>query len=138
VSPSARTLKHLATLEPIDNPDRLHELDRPGEYFDRDGEEINFVQWMMLWRSLEYKIVKQDTIGRLFVSTVWLGMDHGFGFHSRPIIFETMVFETMVFDHEEENARWRDIEQQRYCTEEEALAGHEEICDQVRLLEELR
>lgn len=48
------------------------------------------------------------------VSTVWLGLDHGFG-NAKPLIFETMVFDR----------HGHDVYQARYSTEEEARIGHE-------------
>ena len=53
------------------------------------------------------------------VSTVFLGLDHGFG-HGPPLLFETMVFV---------NGTAADME--RYCTWAEAEAGHERWVMQV-------
>jgi hypothetical protein len=73
-----------------------------------------------------------------YLSTVWLGLDHGFG--GRPLIFETMRFtgkergESMEFpdpfgeDGETTN-------QLRYTTEEEALAAHHAIVRTIRIRE---
>lgn len=52
-------------------------------------------------------------VGGCEVSTVFLGMDHGFG-ESRPQWFETMVFGPGHEDYQE-----------RYETWDEAVAGHE-------------
>lgn len=49
----------------------------------------------------------------LRVSTVFLVFDHGHGFTSKPLLFETMVFGG-AFDREME----------RYCTYDEAEYGH--------------
>jgi hypothetical protein len=38
------------------------------------------------------KIVKQEEIGKFFVSTVFLGFDHDWSFKGPPLLFETMVF----------------------------------------------
>jgi len=46
------------------------------------------------------------------VSTVFLGLDHAFG-DGPPVLFETMVFGGPL-----------DGEQDRYCTWDEAVAGH--------------
>jgi hypothetical protein len=53
------------------------------------------------------------------VSTVFLGLDHGFGFGDRPMLFETMIFK----DDRAGNF------QRRYHTWEEALADHDQICE---------
>ena len=50
------------------------------------------------------------------VSTVFLAMEHGRDLSGRPILFETMVF-----------GGPHDGFQQRYCTWEEAEAGHESM-----------
>ena len=49
------------------------------------------------------------------ISTVWLGIDHGFGNKYRPLIFESMAFH---------NGRGGDLECWRYATLEEATIGH--------------
>jgi len=58
------------------------------------------------------------------VSTVFLGLDHNFGFEEgeRPILFETMVFGGLL-----------DGEQERYATWDEALAGHQRLVREVML-----
>jgi hypothetical protein len=90
--------------------------------YDREGNSISMEQWMLLFEDRRYQILKQTQIGSLRVSTVWLGIDHDlFG-------YEPLIFETMIFGSEED-------EQWRYATEQEALAHHDEICEQIRLLE---
>jgi hypothetical protein len=66
---------------------------------------------------MEYKVVKQETLpdGK-WISTVWLGLDHSH-MGTPPLIFETMVFES--------RGSMKDLDQDRYSTEIEALAGHE-------------
>ena len=66
----------------------------------------------MQWRRTASRRVAQDDINWVSVSTVFLGIDHGFG-HGPPILFETMVFGGVL-----------DQEQERYATWEEAEAGH--------------
>jgi hypothetical protein len=54
--------------------------------------------------------------GRVRVSTVFLGLDHGHGYpghEQTPVVFETMVF-----------TGTRSLAQERYCTWAEAEAGH--------------
>jgi hypothetical protein len=50
----------------------------------------------------------------VFVSTVFLGLDHRFSGDGPPILFETMIFGG---EHDEM--------QKRYCTWEEAFEGHQ-------------
>lgn len=112
-------------------PDGLDEmwdaLDQ-GDHYDRAGNRISMRDWGRLRQfGGDYMIVKQETIGDYFVSTVWLGLDHGFG-RGAPVIFETMVFHT---------GSSSDLDCERYCTEEEASEGHERIADKVRLFAQL-
>ena len=66
-----------------------------------------------------YKRVAQTTLpDGTWISTVWLGIDHGFMCGaSRPIIFETMVFRSKT--------DMTELDIDRYATEAEARAGHE-------------
>ena len=82
------------------------------DYYDRNGNPISFKQWAELWTP-ENKRVAFARVGDVEVSTVWLGLDHGFNPAGPPVIFETMVFGG---PHSED--------QERYCTEEDALDGH--------------
>ena len=102
---------------------------RPYAY-DRDGSPITFEQWARLrwtddepdaWRT-GYERIALDHVGDVSVSTVWLGLDHGHGLTSAPLIFETMVFGG-PFDEQ----CWR------YATEDEARAGHANVVALVRL-----
>lgn len=52
------------------------------------------------------------TVGDARVSTVFLGLDHGWG-EGPPVLYETMVFGGPL-----------DGECERYCTRAEAVAGH--------------
>lgn len=47
-------------------------------------------EWGLFFRSPE-RIVKQETIGDVKISTVFLGLDHQFG-DGPPLLFETMIF----------------------------------------------
>ena len=91
-------------------------------YYDRQGNPITYQQWIDVrshgqdaWEAA--RRVDVTTIGDARVSTVWLGLDHSFGY-GPPVIFETMIFGG-------EHDQW----QNRYCTEEEALAGHQAVVD---------
>lgn len=97
--------------------DRLS-LERP-TYYDRDGSVITASKWGELFQIPEYKILQQtllDNEDGIMVSTVWLGLDHGYGYGTRrPLIFETMIF-GMGINGEEY--------QERYSTEAGAMEGH--------------
>ncbi len=79
-------------------------------YYDKQGKEITLAEWSQNFSDIDYKIVKKDIIGDYCISTIWLGVDQ--------VIFETMIF---TKDKDDE----LDMYQERYTTEEEALAGHE-------------
>jgi hypothetical protein len=100
-----------------------------GKFYDRSGVPISMQEWGRLrwsedgddWeRNLDNVRVAHDALvvgdDPVEVSTVWLGIDHGFGHSELPVIFETMVF------------GGKDNQYcQRYCTEEEAKAGHTQV-----------
>ena len=89
-------------------------------YYDRAGTPITRDDWMRSMGDLPARVVAKTTIGASEVSTVWLGLDHGFG-DGPPLIFETLVFGGVLAD-----------EMYRYSTEEQALKGHAEMCARVR------
>lgn len=101
--------------------------------FDRQGKPITEREWSTLYADMNYKVVEQGDIGGVTVSTVWLGLDHGFGYTKRPIIFETMIF-TWHLCPEDVHPAIAALEQDqwRYYTEDEARTGHEEVCRMVR------
>jgi len=88
------------------------------EFYDRQGNPLSLDEWVNLEerRDPEYKRVAETTVGHLWVSTVWLGLNHAWNPNHRPLIFETMIF-----------PRWNfgELYMDRYSTEAEALAGHE-------------
>ena len=94
-----------------------YQLDNLG-YYDRDGLSISAAEWSVLHADMSYKRVAQNYVmtkkGPVLVSTVWLGMDHGYG-SGKPIIFETMIF---ADDKKLNDQMWR------YSNEEDAIKGH--------------
>ena len=74
--------------------------------------------WMEAAMQNKRRIVQQDQIGEFFISTVFLGIDHSFGFGGPPILFETMIFPK---DSNEETY------QERYTTWDDALKRHREL-----------
>lgn len=45
------------------------------------------------WIEDNPRVVRQEVIGRFFVSTVFLGLDHDWTFKGPPLVFETMVMQ---------------------------------------------
>lgn len=68
------------------------------------------------WLETADRTVKKSAEGDVWVSTVFLGLDHSFG-GKKPILFETMVFGGLY-----------DQYQERYSTWKEAEAGHKKMC----------
>jgi hypothetical protein len=69
------------------------------------------------WDHTQIELTGNDNI---YVSTVFLGVDHNHGLNpdeKRPILFESMVF----------GGEYNEL-QFRYCTMEEARAGHKDLC----------
>lgn len=48
-------------------------------------------EWSRFFES-EDRIVKQTNVGNYFVSTVFLGIEHGSDVNGSPFLFETMTF----------------------------------------------
>src|SRR5262245_42750654 len=65
------------------------------------------------WFETADRTVARTVIGDVLVSTVFLGMDHGF---RSP---DPVLWETMIFGGEHGGEQWR------YTSREAALAGHE-------------
>lgn len=85
-------------------------------HYDREGRPIEMWQWCMLVESFDYKVIEKSQLpDGTEVSTVWLGLDHGFG-GGPPLIFESMTFPPPGSEAKQD--------QDRYVTEEEARAGH--------------
>lgn len=76
------------------------------------------------------KIVKQDTVGDKFISTVFLPIDHGYprwSGHTEnylPVVFETMI-------HDETKDEWTNY-QERYHTWDQAEEGHQRAIEWVK------
>lgn len=87
-------------------------------YYDRSGQPIGMMEWATEMEG--NRRVAADEVDGVRVSTVWLGLDHSFG-GGCPLIFETMVFGGPL-----------DMEQDRYSTEAEAIAGHVSMLARVK------
>jgi hypothetical protein len=90
-------------------------------FFDRKGLPMTLEEWSSAFEDFKARQVANDELCGHTVSTVWLGIDHGFGLSAKPLIFESMVFRG------EES-----LECQRYATEDEARAGHVALVAEVK------
>lgn len=81
-----------------------------------EGEKViekkDFTQWIA-WMGKSDRQVRNTFVEGVRISTVFLGLDHSLG-GPRPVIFETMVF----------GGKYNES-QERYCTFEKAVKGHE-------------
>ena len=94
-------------------------------YYDRDGRPLTSKEWgAMLERQDKRRVAETTLPDGKWVSTVWLGLDHNFG-GGPPLIFETKVFPS--------STDFTDLDQERYATEAEAMAGHQVMVDKWRL-----
>lgn len=84
-------------------------------FFQRNGTEIEWFEYVFLWRSAEYCRVAYTVLKNgMEISTVWIGSNYGEE-DEPPLIFETMAFskDGTTFD------------KRRYSTETEAVTGHD-------------
>lgn len=86
------------------------------EYYDRDGSPMTMEQWATALDNKEKKRVAKTKLGLVTGSTIWLGIDHSWGYGLRPLIFETMVFGG---PHDQWMAR--------HSTEQDAITGHKSV-----------
>ena len=94
-----------------------------------DGQKVvpveNTIEWAE-WFEKADRTVAKDVVGKLRVSTVFIGLDHNFMLKGPPLLFETMVFD----DSGGMPQAALDI-QERYATWDEAVAGHAEVLARV-------
>ena len=89
-------------------------------YYRLDGKPITQDEWLHILEDPEKKRVALTGHGDVIITTIYLGVDHGYGY-GPPLIFETMVFGGEF-----------DKEQERYSTIEQARAGHDRWVAKVR------
>jgi hypothetical protein len=81
--------------------------------------EPDLLTWARWFEAAE-RSIGSDAIGKVCVSTVFLGLNHRYS-AGAPILFETMIFGG-GFDGRSE----------RYCTHAEALEGHKRWLDYIK------
>lgn len=80
----------------------------------------DMMEWGRFFENTAGRRVDETYIGPYHISTVFLGLDHGFG-EQEPQIFETMIFGDPL-----------DEPMERYRTWEEAMVGHDVACQWCR------
>jgi hypothetical protein len=91
-------------------------------YYRRDGSTHNDpIEFAAMLADPRSRRVALTIVGDVKVSTVFLGIDHGWGLTPYPLLFETMVFGGPFDDY-----------QDRWTNEVAALAGHDQWVERVR------
>jgi hypothetical protein len=82
------------------------------------AKPVDLNTWARWYETADRHVAKSGSNekGKVFISTVFLGLDHSFG-HGKPLLFETMIF-----------GGEHDQYQDRYSTWEEAVVGHGRAC----------
>jgi hypothetical protein len=106
------------------------------EHFILDGHDpvpADLLTWGAWFQTADRHVARDGDEGSgWWISTVFLGVDHGFGVSGPPLLFETMIFapaeprQSAAFV-----AHW-DQQCQRYATWAEAAAGHAAIVAEFR------
>lgn len=99
-------------------------------YYDRDGNGVSLDRWCwLIEQGPVYRVVDQawwevpDTDSEIFLSAVWLGLDHSLGLYvGPPLIFEVAVFAESTVD-----ALGEEDVMERYATEVEVRARFEQL-----------
>lgn len=120
----------------------MHKYTLEGKIPVIEHDLLTWGQWMEDARVSGEMRVGRDIVHHIEVSTVFLGLDHGFFDGGPPILFETMVFEELPepIKHDVRGFKWtqfrEEVDQftQRYSTWEEAEAGHKDALAGVRRL----
>lgn len=107
-------------------PESKYNFHNPiGKYILKDKKVVRvydlfeWAKWMEEDRSV--RRVAEDFVGKVHISTVFLGLDHNWGFSKKPVLFETMIF-----------GGKHDQYQARYCTWNEAVKGHKKAVNLVK------
>ena len=103
-----------------------------------EGKEVveckgGALEWAKWFETAERHVAKTELtagVTKLVVSTVFLGIDHNFGFEDkRPILFETIIYSPAKTP--EDRSSWDDC-QWRYRTYDEAERCHNAIVAMLR------
>lgn len=73
--------------------------------------ETDLMGWAEQMKTMD-RIVKQEDIGKMWVSTVFLGLDHSWSETGPPILFETMMtYSGSWQDYQTRCATWEQAEE---------------------------
>lgn len=111
--------------------DTKDDMDFAPEYIDRHGKKMTMKDWATSLGS-DDRIVLKTMVGKYMVSTVWLGLVHGYDEQNRPLIFETMVFDTSDGSLDSVGDDDSGEIQHRHADEEDAVDCHQRVVDEMR------
>ena len=93
------------------------------DYYELIGQTpvpvADVLEWASRFEEMDRRVAQTRLFGICYVSTVFLGLDHGCGY-GRPILFETMAFWSGEGGYEQERcSTWLEAQEQhaRMCTE---------------------
>lgn len=69
---------------------------------------VAFSDWRL--QGIEQRRVAETEVGDVRISTVFLGVDHGWG-GGPPLLFETMVFGGNYDEYQDRYSSWQDAEE---------------------------
>ena len=81
--------------------------------------ETDVLKWAR-WYEKADRLIVEDKIGEVLISTVFLGLDHSFGL-GLPLLYETMIF----------GGKHNQF-QERYSTRDKTIAGHTRALEWVK------
>ena len=79
------------------------------------------LKWAAWFETHDRTVAVEDITSKIYVSTVFLGIDHNFGGGGAPILWETMIFNGARNGYSE-----------RYSSHKAALAGHKRVIEIAR------
>lgn len=99
------------------------------------------MRWARWMEEEKHRVVKQTRVGRYWVSTIFIGIDIGFGLLRymqddpetrklyRPTLWETMIFIEVDGKRIADEGDELDLYSRRYDSREDAIAGHTQAVD---------
>ena len=90
-----------------------------------DGQQVIACSDIRKWgKWYEYanRVVKQEEVGNMWISTIFLGIDYGWG-NGAPIVWETMVFKNNLKGEEMDRCAGN---------REQALAMHQNMVERMQ------
>jgi hypothetical protein len=88
------------------------------------------MKWAAWFERSDSRVARTTLVDGSYVSTIFLGLDHGFSHSGPPVLFETAVF-VQTGEDAADRADWTSVITDRYCTWAEAELGHMETVERL-------